>query len=218
MSKYKEIVDDIQVQFKSHNESVKTQNPYWILFRFLSEMNSLRDELLQKITQRSDVPNWMIDISPVLNASLTNSGGVANVYDEHKFAVFTIPPAYYTTSGANVLEAISVMHQKTIYIETPESVMRKIRAEDDNLKVYTYGFVVDDKLYLYPFINQVYVYYIPKSFCGAYESVDVNTVIPAPDFIITEARKRVIESVMIQKQIPEDDRPDGKDQVVAQRN
>jgi hypothetical protein len=216
--KYKEIVDDIQVQFKSHNESIKTQNPYWILFRFLTEINSIRDELLQKITSADQVPSWMQEISPVLYGMLTNSGNRPTVYDSYKFSIFTLPDAYYATSTINILNVVSPMHQKKIYVETPETTMLRIKSEDENLSSYIYGFLVDNKLYLYPFVSEIYVYYIPKIFCGDYSSVSVSSDISAPEFIISEARKRVIESVILQKQIPEDDRPDGKDQVQQIKN
>jgi hypothetical protein len=216
--KYKEIVDDIQVQFKSHNESIKTQNPYWILFRFLTEINSIRDELLQKITSKDQVPSWMQEISLTLYGSLTNSGNKPTVYDSYKFSIFTIPDAYYSTPNIDILDAVSTMHQKKIYIETPETVMLRIKSDDDNLNHYIYGFLVDNKLYLYPFVSEIYVYYIPKLFCGSYESVSITSNISAPDFIISEARKRVVESVILQKQIPEDDRPDGKDQPIQMKN
>ena len=214
---YKEIVDDIQVQFKSHNESVKTQNPYWILFRFLSEVNSIRDEILQKITDRIQIPRWMTVTSPTLNGQITNSGGKNEIYDEYKFSVFTIPDIYQSSESIDILDVIPVMRQRKIYMESPESIMLRIRSEDENLKTYTYGLLVDNKIYLYPSMSQIYIRYIPKIFCGSYESVVITDIIPSPDFIISEARKRVCESVMGQKQIPEDDRPDGKDQVLQPR-
>jgi hypothetical protein len=209
--KYKEIVDDIQLQFKSHNESVKTQNPYWILFRILSEINGLRDELLEKVKSKEDVPSWMIEISPAINAVLTNSGGVAGVYDDYKFASFTVPDAYYSTAKIDVIDIVPVMRQKQIILESVGQVMLRVKADDESLKDYFYGFQVDDKIFVYPFLSQAYVYYIPKIFCGSFESVNVESEVSAPDFIVMEARKRVIESVLLQKQIPEDDRADLKD-------
>lgn len=209
--KYREIVDDIQIQFKSHNESIKTQNPYWILFRVLSEVNAIRDELLHKVTDKSQIPSWMFSMSDPITSALSNSGGIANVFDEYKFAMFTVPDAYYTIPEVETVQLVPLMHQKQIFIESADLVMLRIKSEDESLQDYHYGFQKDDKFFLYPYLNKVYVYYIPRIFCGAYESVVITDESPAPDFIMMEARKRVLESVIIQKQIPEDDRPDQRD-------
>ena len=215
--KYREIVDDIQNEWKSHNESIKTQNPYWVLFRLLSEMNAVRDELLQKAISREDIPVWMFSVSAPITSVITNSGGVANVYDEYKFAVFTVPDAYYTLPEVETIELVPVMNQKKIFIESSSMVMLRAKSEDPNLMEYHYGFQVDDKVYVYPYLNQVYVYYIPKIFCGPFESVVITDTIPAPDFVIMEARKRVVSSIATQKQIPEDDRPDQRDVVLQNK-
>lgn len=209
--KYREIVDDIQLQFKSHNESVKTQNPYWILFRVLSEINGLRDELLEKIKPGNEVPVWMVEISPVLTSTFTNSGGIAGVYDDYKFSSFRVPDAYYSTSRNDVIDVIPAMRQKQVILETPQMVMLRIQSDDPGFKNYYYGFQEGDLIYVYPFLPKAYVHYIPKIFCGSFEDVSIDNEIGVPDFVAMEARKRVIESVLIQKQIPEDDRTDLKD-------
>jgi hypothetical protein len=217
MGTYREIVDDLQVEAKSHNESIKTQNPYWILFRFLSEINSIRDELLRQIKSKFDVPVWMIKISPPQYGQLSNSGGISGIYDEYKFSVYTIPSAFYSTLDIEILDIVPVMVQKKVYLESSETVIRRIRGNDENLSEYHYGFRVDDKLFIYPFLSKAYIYYIPKVFCGSYDSVVVTDEIPAPDFVVSEARKRVWESIINQKNIPEDDRPDQEDKVLQQK-
>lgn len=209
--KYKELVDDIQIQFKSHNESVKTQNPYWILFRLVTEINAIRDELLQKLKSPEDVPEWMVSTSSNLSATISNSGNLTYVFDDFKFAMFTLPSAYPIFKNKGIMKAISTMRQLTIFIEPRETLMLRIKAEDENLKEYSYGFIEDRKLFVFPIIDKIYVRYIPTVFGGGYEDVVITTTITAPDFIIKEARTRVIESVIIQKQIPEDDRPDMRD-------
>jgi len=209
--KYKELVDDIQIQFKSHNESVKTQNPYWILFRLVTEINAIRDELLQKLKGPEDVPEWMISTSSNLSATISNSGNLTYVFDDFKFAMFTLPSAYPIFKNKGIMEATSAMRQLTIFIEPRETLMLRIKAEDENLKEYSYGFIEDRKLFVFPIVDKIYVRYIPTVFGGGYEDVVITTTITAPDFIIKEARTRVIESVIIQKQIPEDDRPDMRD-------
>lgn len=209
--KYKELVDDIQIQFKSHNESIKTQNPYWILFRLVTEINAIRDELLQKLKGPEDVPEWMVSTSSNLSATISNSGNLTYVFDDFKFAMFTLPSAYPIFKNKGIMEATSAMRQLTIFIESRETLMLRIKAEDENLKEYSYGFIEDRKLFVYPIIDKIYVRYIPTVFGGAYDDVVMTTAILAPDFIVKEARTRVIESVIIQKQIPEDDRPDMRD-------
>jgi len=209
--KYKELVDDIQIQFKSHNESVKTQNPYWILFRLITEINAIRDELLQKLKTPEDVPEWMILTSPNLSATISNSGNLAYVFDDFKFAMFTLPSAYPIFKNKGIMEAVSAMRQLTIFIEPRETLMLRIKAEDENLKEYSYGFIENGKLFVFPIVDKVHIRYIPMVFGGGYEDIVITTVITAPDFIIKEARTRVVESVIIQKQIPEDDRPDMRD-------
>lgn len=209
--KYKELVDDIQIQFKSHNESVKTQNPYWILFRLVTEINAIRDELLQKLKGPEDVPEWMISTSFNLSATISNSGNLTYVFDDFKFAMFTLPSAYPIFKNKGIMEVTAAMRQLTIFIEPRETLMLRIKSEDENLREYSYGFIENGKLFVYPIIDKIYVRYIPTVFGREYSDIVMTTAITVPDFIVKEARTRVVESVIIQKQIPEDDRPDMRD-------
>ena len=211
MSTYKELVDDIQIQFKIHNESVKTQNPYWILFRLITEINSIRDELLQKLPDAESVPEWILTTSPFIEGTLSNSGNVAGVFDDFKFSLFMLPEAYPIFSTKGIITVHPMMKQKSVFIEPKDTVFLRIQSDDENLLHYHYGFIVNAKLFVYPMMDRLYVRYVPTTFGGDYSTLVVTTKIPAPDFIVSEARKRVLESVIIQKQIPEDDKPDGRD-------
>ena len=208
---YKELVDDIQIELKSRSESLKTQNPYWVLFRFTSEVSALRDLLLEKITSRSEIPQWMTLRSGVLSGERSNSGGRKEVFDEIVFARFTLPEAYYFTEKFSSLEAVPLMRQKTIFLDDHRSIMRRIRGMSESFSDYHYGYQEGDDLFVYPFIQRIYVNYVPKSFCKDHAAIALGDEIPAPDFVIQEARKKVIESILIQKQLPEDDKPDYRD-------
>lgn len=209
--KYKQLVDDIQIQFKSHNESVKTQNPYWILFRIVSEINAIRDQLIKSFTDISQVPEWMIEKSPVIIGTLSNSGNVPSVVDTHKFAEFKLPDAYPIFNSRGILDIKSEMRQKQIFLEDIATTILRIQADDDNLEFYHYGYLETNKLTVYPFLEKIYVQYIPNQFGISYDEIKEEDEIVVPEFIISEARKRVVESVIIQKQIPEDDRSDQRD-------
>lgn len=210
--KYKEIVDDIQIQFKSHNESVKTQNPYWILFRFITELTGVRDELLQKISDIESIPEWMISTSYPLSPVISNSAGSATSYDDIKFAVYKLPDYYPLFSKGGIVSVDALMKQIEIYQEDYKTVMLRIKADDQSLKESAYAYVDQSKLFVYPVLGKVTVRYIPKLFAESMDTITDETVINSPDFIVEEARKRVVESVLLQKQMPEDDRPDQIDQ------
>jgi hypothetical protein len=209
--KYKAIVDDIQIQFKSHNESIKTQNPYWILFRLITEITAVRDELLQKIADIASVPEWMISTSLPLSPTISNSSGLSGNFDNIKFSRYTVPEYYPLFSTGGILSVDSMMKQTQIFLDDYRTVMLRIKADDTSLEDYVYGFVDLTKLFLYPPIGKVVVKYIPLRFGEEFDAITEETVINAPDFIIREARNRVVESVLLQKQIPEDDTPNQQD-------
>jgi hypothetical protein len=208
---YKETVDDILIQFKVHNESIRAQNPYWILYRLVSEINSLRDELLVKIPDRYSIPEWMIVTSDKLIASVTNSGSISGVYDDFKFGEYKLPQRFHIFENRGIIEAIASMRQKEIFIEDVNMIMMRIKAEDENLKYYSYAYLTESTLMIYPYVESIYVRYIPKIFCANYSSIDTSDDIPVPTLFVNEARKRILESVMLQKQLPDDDWNDQRD-------
>lgn len=208
---YKEAVDDILIQFKVHNESMRAQNPYWILYRLISEINSLRDELLVKIPDKYSIPEWMIITSGKLTASVTNSGSIPGVYDDFKFGEYRLPDRFHIFENQGLIEAIASMRQKEIFIEDVNMVMMRIKAEDENLKYYSYGYITAETLMIYPYVESIYIRYIPKVFCPDYSAIVTTEEIPVPSLFVNEARKRILESVIIQKQIPDDDWNDQRD-------
>lgn len=220
---YREVVDDVMIAFRDNNEQKSDINPNHIFWKLLTLIQEQLEIYFERLPGLDVAPLWARTTTGELNAIPVTTGDITGMLDPNlKVSKFTIPSLYSRMQAINPYEGITNIYagsgQRQMFIENKDEVMRRINAQHWSLKMFHYGYISGNLLFVYPFTPVIKMEYIPKDLWDKASRPDPDTQIPYPQLILSPAINELIKYLEEQQHRPDDSIPDFIEQNQNARN